>query len=75
MLKEIKAPNNIGDERIIKKFSYFPIYEYKKSDGKYYFCWWEYYYIKEKLFNKHYTQSLGPDEIYPTWVVIDRWID
>lgn len=75
MLKQLKTPPSIGDEKIIKKFAYFPIYEYKKSDGKYYFCWWEHYFVKQQYIQTARPAEFGEAEQYLEWINIDRWIE
>lgn len=74
MLKEIKTPPKLGDERIVKKFAIFPIYEYDIF-GKYYFCWWEHYFIKQKYIEVHHPATYGEPDVCEQWITIDRWID
>jgi len=74
MLKLLKHPPAEGDEKIVKKFAFLPIYEIKQSDGKYYFCWWEHYYVKQKYVKQFYPQTYGDPEESLNWVIIDRWI-
>ena len=75
MMKELKLPPKVGDVRVKKRFAYFPIYEYKKIDGKYYFCWWQYYYIQQSFLEKKiYAGEYGNPEIMAEWITTDRWI-
>ena len=75
MLKLLKTPPNKGDKRIVRRFAIFPIYEYKLSDGKYYFCWWEYYYLSQQYMKITIPAEFGTTEDILKWINIDRWIE